>query len=193
MVRSIRRSRCSRWRFLLKLEINGAPYSIVYFQFVKPGKGTAFTRTKLKNMITGAVLERTFRSGEKVQGAEVEEHSMQFLYEDGEFHHFMNNETFEQVAVSSSTIKNEAPFLTENLSVEVLFFKERPVCIELPNFIESEISFCEPGVKGNTATGATKRAELACGAQVSVPLFVEQGESIRVDTRTGEYVSRVKK
>lgn len=183
----------SQFRNGLKLEINGAPYSIVYFQFVKPGKGTAFTRTKLKNMITGAVLERTFRSGEKVQGAEVEEHSMQFLYEDGEFHHFMNNETFEQVAVSSTTIKDEAPFLTENLSVEVLFFKDQPVCIELPNFIESEISFCEPGVKGNTATGATKKAELACGAHVNVPLFVEQGESIKVDTRTGEYVSRVKK
>jgi elongation factor P len=183
----------SQFRNGLKLEIDGAPYIITYFQFVKPGKGTAFTRTKLKNMITGNVIERTYRSGEKLQLAEVEEQKMQYLYEDADFHHFMNEETFDQVAITSSTISDEAPFLTENLVVQVLFYKGNPVNIDLPNFIEDEIAYCEPGVRGNTATGATKPAELACGAKVLVPLFVEQGEHIRVDTRTKEYVSRVKK
>ncbi len=183
----------SDFRNGLKVEIEGVPYQVVYFQFVKPGKGTAFTRTKLKNMLTGAVIERTYRTGEKLTAADVEEHEMQYMYEDGSFHHFMNTESFEQVAIPSDTIQDEAKFLTDEIEVTVLFFKERPVSIALPNFIESEISYCEPGVRGNTAQGASKSADLACGASVSVPLFVEQGEVIRVDTRTGEYVSRVSK
>lgn len=182
----------SDFRNGLKVEMDGSPYIVTYFQFVKPGKGTAFTRTKLKNMITGSVIERTFRSGETFQAAEVEENAMQYLYSDGEFFHFMNEETFDQVAIPDTVIKHESQYLTENLTVDVLFYKERPVCISLPNFIESEITECEPGVKGNTATGASKQALLACGARVQVPLFVDQGERIRVDTRTGEYVSRVK-
>ncbi len=182
----------SEFRNGLKVELDGTPYVMVYFQFVKPGKGTAFTRTKLKNMLSGAVLERTYRSGEKLKAAEVEEQSMQFLYEDGEFHHFMNNETYAQVQIPSDSLTEEGPFLTENLNVEVLFFKGRAISVTLPNFITSEIAHCEPGVRGNTATGATKAAELACGATVQVPLFVEQGETIRVDTRTRQYVSRVR-
>lgn len=183
----------SDFRNGLKVEIDGAPWVMVYFQFVKPGKGTAFTRTKLKNMLTGAVIERTYRTGEKLEAADVGEAPMQFMYEDGEFHHFMNTETFNQVGIISEVIKEEALYLTENIEVMVLFYKERPVSITLPNFIESEIVYCEPGVRGNTATGATKPATLACGATVQVPLFIEQGEVLRVDTRTGAYVSRVSK
>ncbi|RME21290.1 MAG: elongation factor P [Deltaproteobacteria bacterium] len=182
----------SDFRNGLKIELDGQPYIMTYFQFVKPGKGTAFTRTKLKNMITGAVIERTFRSGEKVDAADVEDRPMQFLYEDGEFYHFMNTETYEQVAIPADALGDEKQYLTENIEVTVLFYKGRAVSLELPNFIEDVIEYCEPGVRGNTATGATKPATLACGAQVLVPLFVEQGEKIRVDTRTNQYVSRVK-
>ena len=182
----------SDFRNGLKVEIDGDPYIMVYFQFVKPGKGNAFTRTKLKNMLSGAVLERTYRTGEKLIAADVEEHPMQFLYSDGDSYHFMNTETYDQVAIPGDAMKDEAQFLTENLDVTVLFFKGRAVNINLPNFIESEIVYCEPGVRGNTATGATKPATLATGATVNVPLFVEQGENIRVDTRTCSYVGRVK-
>jgi elongation factor P len=182
----------SDFRNGLKVEIDGDPYAITWFQFVKPGKGNAFTRTKLKNMLSGNVIERTYRTGEKLTAAEVEEHVMQYLYNDGEQYYFMNTETYEQLGLGAAGIADEAKYLTENLEITVLFFKGRPVSITLPNFIESEIVYCEPGVKGNTATGATKPAELACGASVNVPLFVEQGEVIRVDTRTGDYVSRVK-
>jgi len=183
----------SQFRNGLKVEIDGNPYVMVYFQFVKPGKGTAFTRTKLKNMLTGAVIERTYRTGETLQAADVETITMEFIYKEGEAYNFMNMESYEQVAIQKSTIENESKYLTENLQVDILYYKSRPVSISLPNFIEAEIAFCEPGVKGNTATGASKPATLECGATVQVPLFVEQGEWVRVDTRTNEYVSRVKK
>ena len=181
----------SDFRNGLKVEIDGYPYIVVYFQFVKPGKGTAFTRTKLKNMITGNVLERTYRTGETLQAADVEDRNMMYMYDEDDMAIFMDNETFEQIHIPLDIIKDEQMFLTENLEVEVLFFKDRPVSIDLPNFIEAEIVFCEPGVKGNTATGANKPATLSCGATVNVPLFVEQNEWIKVDTRTKEYVSRV--
>ncbi len=176
----------------LKVELDGDPYQMVYFQFVKPGKGTAFTRTKLKNLITGNVIERTFRSGETVGQADVEESPMQFMYQDGDLYHFMDMESYEQVGIHSDLIGSDADYFTDNLEVHVLKFKDRPVNIELPNFVEDEITYCEPGVKGNTAQGATKPATLACGKTVNVPLFIEQGERIRVDTRTHSYVSRVK-
>jgi len=182
----------SDFRNGLKVEIDGQPYIMVYFQFVKPGKGTAFTRTKLKNMISGNVLERTYRTGETLDAAPVEDREMMYMYDEGDFAVFMDNESFESVNVDLNAIKDERPFLTENLNVQVLFYKGNPVNIDLPNFIEDEIVFTEPAVKGNTATNATKPAELGCGAQVQVPLFVEQGERIKVDTRTKSYVSRVK-
>jgi len=183
----------SQFKKGLKIELDdGNPYNIIYFQFVKPGKGTAFTRTKLRNMLTGAVIDRTFRTGEKVLAADVEEQSMSFLYDDGEFHHFMNNDTFEQVRVISQTISDEAQFLTENIEVEVLFYKDNPVSISLPNFIESAVTYTEPGAKGNTAQGASKPATLACGATVQVPLFITEGEVLKIDTRTREYVGRIK-
>lgn len=183
----------SEFRNGLKIEIEGVPYEMVYFQFVKPGKGTAFTRTKLKNMISGSVIERTYRSGETVTVADVEDVPMQFLYDDGEFFHFMHPETFEQVAIEAAKVEEVKGFLTANLDVTVMFFKGKSVSVTLPFFIESEITYCEPGMKGNTATGTTKPATLATGAIVQVPLFVDVGEIIRVDTRTGAYVSRVGK
>lgn len=182
----------SEFRNGLKVEMDGQPYTIVWFQFVKPGKGNAFTRTKFKNMLTGAVIERTFRTGEKVNAADVEEQPMQYLYNDGEMYTFMNTQTYEQVSIPKESLGDDVGYLTENLEVTVLFFQARAVNISLPYFIDSEIVYCEPGVRGNTATGATKPATLATGATVQVPLFINQGEVIRVDTRTGEYVSRVK-
>jgi elongation factor P len=182
----------SDFRNGLKVEIDGYPYQMVYFQFVKPGKGTAFTRTKLKNMITGNVLERTYRTGETLLAAPVEDKNMMYMYDEGEFSVFMDNETFETYNILISAIKDERPFMTENLEIDVLFYKGNPVNVSLPNFIEDEITYCEPGVKGNTATNATKPATLVCGATVQVPLFIEQGERIRVDTRTKSYASRVK-
>lgn len=177
----------------LKIEMDHAPWVVVEFQFVKPGKGQAFTRTRLKNLINGNVLERTFKIAESLQPAEVEEHQMQYLYNDGEHHHFMNSETFEQIGIPSESIKDEAKWLVEEMLVNVLFYKGTPVNIDLPNFVELEITYTEPGMKGNTAQGATKTAELSTGASVNVPLFVEQGEIIKIDTRTGEYVERVRK
>lgn len=182
----------SDFRNGLKIEIDNHPYTVVYFQFVKPGKGTAFTRTKLKHMITGNTLERTFRSGETFIAADVEEKSMLYMYDDGDMAVFMDNETYETVNIMIAAIKDEKDFLTENLEVDVLYYRGRPVNITLPNFIEDEIVYCEPGVKGNTSTNATKPATLQCGATINVPLFVEQGERIRVDTRTKSYDSRAK-
>ena len=174
----------------LKIELDGAPWVVAEFQFVKPGKGQAFTRTRLKNLLTGNVVERTFKTGESLQPADVEEKTMQFLYGDGEFYHFMDTSDFSQVAVPQENLGDAKQWLLEEMECSVLFYKERPVSIEVPNFVELEITYCEPGVKGNTATGATKSATLSTGASVNVPLFLEQGTVIRVDTRTGEYVGR---
>ena len=182
----------SDFRNGLKVEIDGDPYVMTYFQFVKPGKGTAFTRTKLKNMISGSTLERTYRTGEAVLQADIEENAMQFLYEDGDLYQFMDMETFEQIGIHSDLIGDDVDYLIDNIEVQVLKFKGRPVTLELPKFIEDEITYCEPGVKGNTAQGASKPATLGCGKTVNVPLFVDRGERIRVDTRTHSYVSRVK-
>ena len=141
----------SDFRNGLKVEMDGNPYVMVYFQFVKPGKGTAFTRTKLKNMRTGAVIERTFRTGEKLQAADVDEVNANYLYEDGTFAYFMNQQTYEQVAIPLERIQEEKQYLTENLDVHIVVFKGEPLIMTLPNFIESEITYCEPGARGNTA------------------------------------------
>jgi len=177
----------------LKVEIDGKPYTIVEFLFVKPGKGQAFTRTKLKNLINGNVLERTFKTGESLAQADIEEFQMQYLYTDGEAYHCMNMETYDQVAVQATTVGDAAKWLVEEMLVDVLFYKGNPVTVQLPNFVTLEITYCEPGMKGNTAQGATKPATLSTGAQVNVPLFVENGTWIKIDTRTGDYVERVKK
>lgn len=177
----------------LKIEMDGAPWVVTDFQFVKPGKGQAFTRTKLKNLITGNVLERTFKTGETLEPAQVEEHDMQYLYNDGEAFHVMNTETYDQLAIPANVVGDQSQFLVEEMVVKVLFYKNLPVSLELPNFVELEITYTEPGQKGNTAQGATKQATLSTGATVNVPLFIEQGEWVKVDTRTGEYVERVKR
>jgi elongation factor P len=177
----------------LKIEIDNAPWVVVEFMFVKPGKGQAFTRTKIKNLITGNVIDRTYKSGENIAVADVEEHTMQYLYSDGEEFHFMNTESFEQVGISTKVVGSAADFLLEEQNAEVLFYKGLPVMVEVPNFVELEITHCEPGVKGNTAQGGTKPATLSTGATVNVPLFVEEGTWIKVDTRTKSYVERVKR
>ena len=181
----------SQFRNGLKLEIDGDPFVITYFQHVKPGKGGAFVRTKIRNLRTGRVLDKTFRSGEKLDEADVEEKRMQFLYQDGEQMIFMDQETFDQIPFSAEQIGDAMKYLKENLEVDVMFWKGRPINIELPSFIEAVVSQCDPGVKGDTASGATKPATLETGAVVQVPLLIKEGEMIRVDTRSGVYVERV--
>ena len=166
-------------------------YSIVEFQHVKPGKGGAFVRTKLKNMYTGAVIDRTFRSGDKVNEVRVEKREMQFLYSENDFFHFMDSETYEQTQLSSETVDDAAQFLIENETVYVSMVENTPITIELPNFVELTVTHTEPGIRGDTAQGSTKPATLETGAVVSVPLFVNQGEKLKIDTRNGEYVERV--
>jgi elongation factor P len=181
----------SQFRNGLKVEIDGEPYVMTYFQHVKPGKGGAFVRTKIKNLRTGRVLEKTFRSGEKVDEAEVEDKRMQYLYQDGEQFVFMDQETYDQFPFTDEQIGDARKYLKENLEVAVVFWRGKPINIELPAFIEAVVSQCDPGVKGDTASGATKPATIETGAVVQVPLFIKEGERIRVDTRTNVYVERV--
>lgn len=175
----------------LKVMMDGSPYNIIEFQFVKPGKGAAFTRTKLKNLLTGAVLERNLRSGEKLEAANVETKEMQYLYREGDSFVFMDTKTYDQVMIPSETIGESSLFLPENINVEVLFFNERAVGVTLPNFIEQPVLETDPGFRGDTATGTTKPAKIPTGATVNVPLFINPGDIIRVDTRTGQYLERV--
>ena len=177
----------------LKILVDNDPYVVVEAQFVKPGKGTAFTKCKIKNLITGAQLERTWRSGENVDLANTENRKMEFLYAEGEHFVFMDRETYEQVHVEADVLDENARWLIDNLVVDVLFFNEKPVGVELPTFVEMQIIHCEPGVRGDTATGASKPATLSTGATVQVPLFINEGEWLKIDTRTGEYVERIKK
>jgi elongation factor P len=181
----------SQFRNGLKIELDGEPYSIVQFQHVKPGKGGAFVRTKVRNLKTGRVLDRRFRAGERVEEADIQENRMQYLYRDGESLVFMDTQTYEQIPFSEAQVGEAREFLKENLEVDVLFWRGKPINIELPAFIEARITKCEPGIKGDTASNVTKPATIETGAVVQVPLFVKEGERIRVDTRTGEYVERV--
>jgi elongation factor P len=181
----------SQFRNGLKIELDGEPFTMIYFQHVKPGKGGAFVRTKVKNLKTGRVLDRTFRSGEKLEEADVVERKMQYLYQDGEDLVFMDTETFEQIPFSAEQVGDTRKWLKENLDIEVLFWRGRPINIEIPSFVDYTITRCDPGLKGDTAQGATKPATLETGAVVQVPLFVKEGERIRVDTRSGEYFERV--
>ena len=166
-------------------------WAIVEFQHVKPGKGGAFVRTRLKSFKTGNVIERTFRSGDKVEDVRIEKREMQFLYAEGEMYHLMDSETFEQISVDRGLIGNASDLLQENENVFVLVAEERPIGVELPNFVQIKVQHTDPGVKGDTATGAVKPATLETGAVVSVPLFVNQGDILKVDTRTCSYVERV--
>ena len=175
----------------LRIEINDEPFIIVSFQHVKPGKGGAFVRTKLKNLLNGNVVDRTFRSGEKVGKPDIEEKEMQYLYTDGDFH-FMDNETYEQTALTSDIVGNAKDFLQENSIVTVLFYKGRVVNLELPTFVTLEVTEAEPGLKGDTASSVTKPVTVETGARINVPLFINPGDRLKIDTRTGEYMERVK-
>ncbi|MSR83256.1 MAG: elongation factor P [Candidatus Latescibacteria bacterium] len=171
--------------------LDNALVSIVEFQHVKPGKGSAFVRTKLKNVTTGAVLDRTFRSGDKMEEVRLEKRQMQYLYAEGETFHFMDTETYEQLAIPASLVGEDAGFLKENEMTYVLIALEKPIGVELPKFVELKVSQTDPGMRGDTATGAVKPATLETGAVVNVPLFINQGDVLRIDTRTGDYVERV--
>ena len=173
------------------LEIEGNVFQIVEFQHVKPGKGAAFVRTKLKNIINGGLVERSFRPTEKFPQARIDRKDMQYLYEDGGLFTFMDVETYDQVALNAETIGDALKFVKENEMCKVCSYNGSVFSVEPPLFVELQITETEPGFKGNTATGATKPAIVETGAKVNVPLFVEQGETIKIDTRTGEYLSRV--
>ncbi len=174
----------------LKIDFEGDPYVIVYFQHVKPGKGGAFVRTKLKNLKTGAVLEHTFRSGDKVEKPDLEEREMQFMYRMENEFHFMETKTYEQIYLDADHMGDAANYMIENLPVRVLFYKGEPIGIDLPIFITLSIVETEPGVRGDTVSGATKPATLESGAMVQVPLFLSVGDRVKIDTRTGTYIER---
>jgi elongation factor P len=174
----------------LKIRFDGEPYSIVDFQHVKPGKGGAFVRTKLKHMRLGRVIDNTFRAGEKVELVDFDEKRMQYLYHDDRFH-FMDLETYDQISLSAEEVGDARDFLKENIEVEILFINDSPVTVELPNFIELQIVKTDPGIRGDTASGGSKPATLESGAVVQVPLFLNEGDVVKVDTRSAEYLSRV--
>ena len=176
----------------LKIELDSVPYAIVDFQHVKPGKGGAFVRTKLKSLLTGRVLDQTFRSGEKVKRPDLMEREMQYLYREGDTFCMMDNETYEQIMLTEDQVGEARLYLTENLDVKILFFNQQPVAVELPLFVQLEVAQTEPGVKGDTAAGGTKPATLESGVTIQVPLFISEGERVKVDTRTGTYIERVK-
>jgi elongation factor P len=172
--------------------IDGDPFSIIENEFVKPGKGQAFNRVKLRNLKTGRVLERTFKSGEALEGADVVDMELQYVYNDGEMWHFMDPNTYEQYVAGKTAVADAAQWIKGEERCQVTLWNGTPLTVSAPNFVALEITETDPGVRGDTATGGTKPATLETGAMVRVPLFVSQGEKIRVDTRTGEYLGRAK-
>ena len=175
----------------LTIEYEGNIYQIIEFQHVKPGKGAAFVRTKLRNIINGGIVEKSFRPTEKFENAMIERKDMQYLYADGDLYYFMDSETYEQIAIDGETVGNALKFVKENDSVKICSHQGNVFAVEPPLFVELKITETEPGFKGDTATGATKPATVETGAVVNVPLFVEEGDVLKIDTRTGEYLSRV--
>ena len=175
-----------------KIVLDAQPYVFVEHQFVKPGKGQAFVRTKLKNLITGNVLERTFKSGEKLEKADTEEREMQYLYPEGENRVFMDTQNYEQLHISESLLGDDALYLQDSTMVNVHFFDGRPIGVTPPTFVEMEVIETEPGFKGDTTSNVQKAAKVETGLSVQVPLFVNVGDKLKIDTRTGEYVERVK-
>ena len=175
----------------LKIEIDKEPWEILEFQHVKPGKGSAFVRTRLKNMITGRVLERTFKSGDVVGKPDMEEREMQYLYKEGDHYNFMDSKTYEQTFIGEDQMGEAKNFIKENTDTQVLFYNGRAIGVELPNTMDLRVVKCDPGVRGDTVSGATKPATLETGYVVKVPLFINEGDVLRIDTRTGEYLTRV--
>lgn len=172
-------------------EMEGSVFSIIEFQHVKPGKGAAFVRTKIRNVITGSVVEKTFNPSDKFPTAFIERKDMQYLYEDGGLYYFMDMESYEQMPISKDVLGDSFKFVKENMECKIMSYKGTVFGVEPPNFVELKIVKTEPGFKGDTATNVTKPAELETGAQIKVPLFIDEGEVIRIDTRTGEYMARV--
>lgn len=171
-------------------EMDGNVYSIIEFQHVKPGKGAAFVRTKIRNVISGAVTEKTFNPNDKYPTAFIERKDMEYLYNDGDLYYFMDSETYEQLPISPNVLGDNFRFVKENMVCKVLSYKGNVFGIEPPNFVELQVTETEPGVKGDTATNVTKPATLETGTEIKVPIFINEGEMIRVDTRTGEYMER---
>ncbi|HET9845513.1 MAG: efp [Nitrospira sp.] len=176
----------------VRLVVDGEPYYIVEFQHVKPGKGGAFVRTKLKSYLSGNVLDRTFRSGERFEEPDLEEREMQFLYATGDEYTFMDTESYEQLTFEKKQLGDNADLLKENMNVKILIYEHRPIDVELPIFIELKVVDAEPGVRGDTASGGTKPAVVETGATIKVPLYLEVGTIIKIDTRTRAYVERVR-
>ncbi len=180
----------SQFRPGLKVEIEGEPFEMVEFQHVKPGKGGAFVRTRLKSLKTGLVQDRTFRSGERLKRPDLEERRVQYLYQDDGQWHFMDTETYEQFFLTADQLGEEKHYLQENVVISVLFHEGQPIGVQVPIFVELTVAETDPGFRGDTATGATKPATLETGFVVQVPLFINEGERVRVDTRTGSYTER---
>lgn len=174
----------------ITFDMDGSVYQVIEFQHVKPGKGAAFVRTKIRNVITGSVTERTFNPTEKFENAYIERRTMQYLYADGDLYHFMDTETYEQEPIDSHHLGDSFKFVKENMEVKVLSYKGNVFGVEPPNFVELEVTDTEPGIKGDTATNVTKPATLETGAEIKVPIFIGPGDRVRVDTRTGEYMER---
>ncbi|MFC7394246.1 elongation factor P [Scopulibacillus cellulosilyticus] len=174
----------------LTIEVDGGIWSVIEFQHVKPGKGAAFVRSKLRNLRTGAIQEKTFRAGEKVSKAHIENRKMQYLYANGSAHAFMDLESYEQIELNSDQIKDELQFLKENMEVNIQTYEGETIGIELPNTVELEVTETEPGIKGDTASGGSKPATLETGYVVNVPFFINVGDKLVIDTRSGDYVSR---
>ena len=175
----------------LTVEWDGGIWTIVDFQHVKPGKGAAFVRTKIKNIITGAVVERSFNPTDKMPKAIIETKVMQYLYNDGDLYYFMDNETFEQLALPKEQVEDSIPFMKENTEATIRFYKGAPFSVEAPSFVDLEVIHTEPGFKGDTASNTTKPATVETGFTLQVPLFIEIGDKLHIDTRTGEYLNRV--
>jgi elongation factor P len=182
----------TEFRNNFKIELDGEPYVIVDCQHVKPGKGAAFVKTRIKSLRSGLVQDKTFRSGDKVSTPDLDEKQMQYLYQEGEQFCFMDTKSYEQEFVSREQLGEATKWLPENVTLAILFHNNLPIGVEVPNFVVLKITKTDPGVRGDTAVGGSKPATLETGAVVQVPLFVEEGESIRIDTRTGEYVERAK-
>jgi elongation factor P len=175
----------------LRIMCEGNPYQVIDFQHVKPGKGNQFTRTKMRNMLTGSLLERTFKQGERFEVPDVQNVEMSFLYKDEQGYNFMNQESYEQIIIMTKDIGDAGNYLTENLKVVVLFYNERPVSVDVPKAVNLKVAKTEPGVKGDRVTGATKQATMESGLVVNVPLHINEGDLLRIDTVEGVYVSRV--
>lgn len=176
----------------LKIEIDGEPYVITDFEFSKPGKGQSLYRCRLKNMVTGNAFDKTYRSNDKFKKAPLEERTMQYLYSQGDEYHFMDNKSYDQIAIMADQLGDDTKFMVDNMDVEVLMFNDRPIGVTLPNFVNLEVTRADPWAKGDTSGTDTKPVTVETGYQLQVPPFVEEGDKIQIDTRTGNYITRVK-